>query len=140
VIVHRLVPPDAMLTGAQASDDTLVAGVTLTIAVVLPPSVAVTVTDCGVATEPAVAANVVKLAPAGTVMVGGIGNAPALSDARVTMLPPAGAGCVRVIVHVVAAPDVTLAGAQTSADTLGSGVTVTVAVALPPSVAVTVTV
>jgi hypothetical protein len=43
-------------------------------------------------------------------------------------------------VHVVAAPDSTLEGAQTSEDTRGLGVTVTVAVVLVPSVAVTVTV
>jgi hypothetical protein len=45
-----------------------------------------------------------------------------------------------VIVHVVAAPDVRLAGAHASEDTLGLGATVTVAVALlAPSVAVKVT-
>jgi hypothetical protein len=43
-------------------------------------------------------------------------------------------------VHVVAAPEVTLAGAHASDVTAGLGMTVTVAVALPLSVAVTVTV
>jgi len=42
-------------------------------------------------------------------------------------------------VHVVAAPGVTLAGAQASDVTAGLGVTVTTAVTLPLSVAVTVT-
>jgi hypothetical protein len=41
---------------------------------------------------------------------------------------------------VVAAPEVTLAGAHASDDTRMTGVTVTVAVTLTPSVAVTVTV
>jgi hypothetical protein len=45
-----------------------------------------------------------------------------------------------VTVHVVDAPDVTLVGAHASEDTEGLGVTVTVPVVLPPSVAVTVTV
>ena len=47
---------------------------------------------------------------------------------------------MRLTVHVVAPPDVMLVGLQTSDDTARLGVTVTVAVALPPSVAVTVTV
>jgi hypothetical protein len=41
---------------------------------------------------------------------------------------------------MVVAPDVTLAGAHASEDIRVVGVTVTAAVALPPSVAVTVTV
>jgi hypothetical protein len=45
-----------------------------------------------------------------------------------------------VIVHVLAAPAVTLAGAHASDDTLAVGVTLNVAVALEPSVALTVTV
>jgi hypothetical protein len=45
-----------------------------------------------------------------------------------------------VTVHVVAAPGVRLGGAHASDDTLVMGVTVTVAVMFPPSVAVTVTV
>ncbi len=44
-----------------------------------------------------------------------------------------------MIVQLVAAPDVTLAGLHVSDETAGSGVTVTVAVALAPSVAVSVT-
>jgi hypothetical protein len=43
-------------------------------------------------------------------------------------------------VHVVATPETTLAGAHAREATLGAGVTVTVAVVVPPSVAVTVTV
>jgi hypothetical protein len=44
-----------------------------------------------------------------------------------------------VTVHVVAAPDATVVGTHASADTDGFGATVTVAVALLPKVAVTVT-
>jgi hypothetical protein len=43
-------------------------------------------------------------------------------------------------VQEVTTPDITLAGAHASDATRGVGVTVTVAVALPPSVAVNVTV
>src|SRR5262249_52122891 len=63
----------------------------------------------------------------------------AVFEASVTTRPPLGAGRFNVTVHVVEAPDVTLVGLQTSDDTATLGVTVTVAVALVPSVAVRVT-
>lgn len=44
-----------------------------------------------------------------------------------------------MIVHVVTPPEITLAGAHASEETLGLGVTVTSAEALSPRVAVTVT-
>jgi hypothetical protein len=44
VTVHVVGTPGVRLVGAHASDDTLVMGVTVTVAVVLPPKVAVTVT------------------------------------------------------------------------------------------------
>ena len=43
------------LSGLQTSELTLAQGVTVTVAVVLPPSVAVSVTVCEVATVPAAA-------------------------------------------------------------------------------------
>ena len=87
--------PEATVAGLQTSEDTAgkppPPGVTVTVAVVLPPSVAVTVTVCDVATEPAAAVNVVELAVAGTVTDAGTGSAAVLFDASVTVLPPVGA-------------------------------------------------
>jgi hypothetical protein len=66
--------------------------VTVTVAVVLPPSVAVSVTVCDDDTVPAVAVNVVELAAWGTVTDAGTGSAAVLFEAKVTALPPLGAG------------------------------------------------
>ena len=140
VTVHVVEAPEVTLVGLQTSEDTEGLGVTVTVAVVLPPSVAVSVTVWDVTTAPAVAVNVVEVVAAGTVTEAGTGNAMLLFDPTVTTLPPLGAGWISAIVHVIAAPDVTLAGAHASEDTLGLGATVTVAVVLPPSVAVMVTV
>src|SRR2546427_8324501 len=96
---------------------------TVTVVVALAPrpepSLAVTVTVWVVVTAPAVAVNVVDVELAGTVTEPGTGRAVVLFDDRVTVLPLVGADCVRVTVHVVEAPDVTLAGLHASEDTLG---------------------
>jgi hypothetical protein len=143
VTVHVVAVPDVTVVGLQASDETAIgptAGATVTVAVVLPLSVAVRVTVWELATVPAVAVNIAEVAVAGTATDAGTGSAVVLFDPSVTVLPPAGAGRVRVTVHVVAPPGLRLVGLQTSDDTAGFGVTVTVAVVLPPSVAVRVTV
>jgi hypothetical protein len=142
VTVHVVVAPDGRLAGAHASDETLgLGGVTVTVAVLLAPSVAVTATVCAVATNAAVALNVAEFVAAATVTEAGMGSAVVLFEASATVLPLAGAARSRVTVHVVEAPDVTLVGLQTSEDTLGlMGATVTAAAALAPSVAVRVTV
>jgi hypothetical protein len=140
VTLHVANAPGATLTGAHASDETVGLGVTVIVTVVLPPSEAVKVTVWEVLTVPAVAVNVADVAALGTVIEAGAGSALLLSEASVTAMPPTGAGCVKVTVHVVEAPEITLVGAQESADTEGLGVTSTVAVVVPPSVAVSVTV
>lgn len=134
--VHVAAAPDERVVGWQASDDTDGAGATITVVVAPEASVAVSVTVWDVATDPAVAVNVVELAAPGTVADAGTGSTAVLSDDKVTVAPAAGAGCVKVIVHVVVAPGVRLAGTHASADTLGLGATVTVVVTLPPSDAV----
>lgn len=139
VIVQVVWIPDITLAGEQASVWTVGMGVTVTVAVVLPASVAVTVTVCNVVTGPAVAGNVVDVAFAGTVTDVCTGNAAALLDESATVLPPAGAGWFKLAVHVVDVPDTKVAGAQVSDDTLTIGVTLTVAVVLPPRAAVTTT-
>jgi hypothetical protein len=92
VTVHVVLAPDVTLEGAHARDETLGPGVTVTVAVVLPPSVAVTVTVWDVATVPAVAVNVVDVVLAGTVTEAGTSNAVVLFDEIPTVLPPARAG------------------------------------------------
>jgi hypothetical protein len=89
--VQVVVTPDVTLVGLQPSEDTPRAGVIVTVAMVLPPSVAVTVTVSEAATEPAVAVKVAVVVAAGTVSEAGTGNAVGLFDASVTVLPPAGA-------------------------------------------------
>ena len=140
VTVQVVATPEVMLVGAHASDDAPATGVTVTVAVVLPPRVAVTVTVCGVATVPADPVNVIEVAPAGTAMEAGTVSAAVLLDATATLAPPVGATWSTVTVHVVAAPDAMLVGTHASEDTAGFGVTTTVAAALPAKVAVTVTV
>jgi len=139
--VHVAEAPEATLAGLQTSDAGVgPLGATLKVAVVLPPNVAVKVTDWVDATDPAVAVNVAELALAGTVTDGGTGNATGLFDAIATVLPPVGAAGFTVTVHVVTVSTVKVAGVQASEDTPGlPGATATVAVALLPKVAVTVT-
>jgi len=93
VTVHVVdVPPAAMLAGLHTSEPTRgPLGVTVTVVVVLPPRVAVRVTVCDVATEPAVAVNVAELVVAGTTTEAGTGSAAVSVEASVTVLPPAGA-------------------------------------------------
>lgn len=139
VTVHVVAAPDVRLVGLQTTEDTLGGAATVTDVLALPPKVAVSTTIWDVATAPAVAVNAADVAPAGTVMVAGDGSTEGLFEASATVLPPAGAAWVRVTAHVVAAPERSAVGSQASEDTDGLGATVSVAVALPPSVAVRVT-
>jgi len=82
--------------------------------------------------------NVALVAPAGTVTLEGTLAAAALSLARATCAPPAGAGPLRVTVPVEdCAPPTTLVGFRVSEETVGSGggggVTVSVAVWVTPA-------
>jgi hypothetical protein len=76
--------------GVTASDVS-VAGATVTVAVVLPPSVAVRVTVWLVATDPAVAVKVAEDVVAATGTDAGTGSALGLFEDNVTVLPPVGA-------------------------------------------------
>ena len=92
VTVHVVEPPVITLAGAHASDDTTgLIGATVTVAFALPPSAAVTVTVCAVATVPAVAVNEAELAAPDTVTDGGTASAAVLFDDSATALPPVGA-------------------------------------------------
>ncbi len=117
--VHVVTAPDTRLDGAHTREDTRGLGVTVTVVLALTPSVAVAVTLWEVATDPVVTVNAADVAAAGTVTDVGTGSALALLDESATMLPPTGAACVRVTVHVVDRPDTTLAGTHASEATLG---------------------
>ena len=94
VAVNCWVPPTPIegFAGVTAKACNTRAGATVTVAVVLPPSVAVSVTVCDDDTVPAVAVNVVEVAAWGTVTDAGTGSAAVLFEAKVTVLPPLGAG------------------------------------------------
>ncbi|HEY7390862.1 MAG TPA: hypothetical protein VH640_20265 [Bryobacteraceae bacterium] len=62
------------------------------------------------------AVNVVDVAPAGTVAEPGTGNDVLLLDNNISV-PPAGAAMFNVTVQVVGAPDVKVAGLQTTLET-----------------------
>jgi hypothetical protein len=65
---------------------------------------------------PAVAVNVVEVAPAGTVTEPAWTGSSALLLAGETSVPPLGAALLSVTVHVVAAPELKLFGLQASED------------------------
>jgi N-acetylglucosamine kinase-like BadF-type ATPase len=71
-------------------DDTLRTGMTVTAAVAVPPSVALTVAVCAVATAAEIAVNAAAGEPAGIVRDAGTGSA-VLFEASATTAPPAGA-------------------------------------------------
>lgn len=91
MIVQVVTAPEITLAGAHASEATLGLGVTVTSAEVLSPRVAVMVTVCDVATEPAVTVNATDVDAGGTATEPGTDNAVVLLDESVTTLPPAGA-------------------------------------------------
>jgi hypothetical protein len=91
-------------------------------------------------TVPAVAVKFADVAPAATVTEAGTGRA-ALLEESATEAPPVNAARDRVTVQVEVPANVTELGEQDRPETAGAGgVTVTLAVALPFRVAVTVTV
>ena len=91
-------------------------------------------------TVPALALKLAVVAPAFTVTEAGTVSAALFEDSP-TEAPPVRAADVNVTVHVEVAPETTEFGAHETPEIAGGGgVTVTVVVALPFKVAVTVTV
>ena len=80
---------------------------------------------------PTVALNVVELLFAGTVTDAGTVSA-LLFEESATALPPAGAASLRVIVHVVELPELTLAGLQASDETTAGSTKLTVVLWMLP--------
>jgi hypothetical protein len=80
---------------------------------------------------PAVAGKELEMAPAATATDPGIVNSVLLSD-NITVLPADGATWFRVTVHVVAAPELTVAGLQAKLDTRVGAIRLTVVVCKEP--------
>lgn len=96
------------LLGESTSDDNA-AGVTVRVAVLLTPNVAVTVTEVEVATPLVVIVKVAVRFPPVTVTLDGVVADVLLSD-KVTTVPPEGAGPLNVTVPVDELPPTTLVG------------------------------
>ncbi len=141
VTVQMLPEPDATELGEHDRPETAgTGGVTVTVVVTLPFNVAVTVTVWLLDTVPAVVVKFAVVAPAVTATAAGTVSA-ALFEASPTDAPLVSAGELSVTVHVDVPPDTTELGEHDTPEIAGAGgVTVTVVVALPFNVAVTVTV
>jgi hypothetical protein len=85
-----------------------------------PFRVAVMTAVCAAEIVPAVAVNVAVVEPGETATEAGVVSSGVLLD-KVTLRPPVGAGALAVTVQVLLAPDVSEAGAQTSAVTVTGG-------------------
>ena len=100
--------PPVTVLGDNTSDDNP-AGVTVRVAVLLAPNVAVTVTEVEVATPLVVIVKVAVRFPPVTVTLDGVVADVLLSD-KVTTVPPEGAGPLNVTVPVDELPPTTLVG------------------------------
>src|SRR5580700_2951547 len=117
VTVQVLAAPEFTLVGVQASAETSVGAIRFKVALCEElPKVAVTVPDWLVVIAAAVALKVAEVLFAGTVTDAGTVSAALLLE-RPTALPPLGAAWLRVTVHVAVAPEFTLVGLQTKAET-----------------------
>lgn len=125
----ELFPPTTVL-GLIVSDDRT-GGLTVRVAVLATPNVAVMVTLVVFATPLLVTVKDAVVAPARTVTLAGTCAAAVLPLLSVTTDPPVGAAAFRVTVPVELLPPVTEVGLKDTADTEG-GLTVSVAVADPP--------
>ena len=125
VTVHVLTPPDWSVAGLHINPVGRTAGKSFSEKVAKDPlRPAETDAVVAVATAEVGATNVAVLLPAATVTEAGVVTEVLLSD-RATTTPPAGAGPVKVTVHVDGDPPVTDAGLQLKADTSTGDGTVT---------------
>ena len=123
--------PPITVVGFSVSEDRT-GGITVSVVVwIAPPEDAEIVTGVEAATALVLIANVVLVAPAGTVTLPGTVAAAVLSLDSVTCAPPAGAGPSSVAVPVELLPPVTVVGFTPSEETTG-GVTLSVLVRVTP--------
>jgi hypothetical protein len=139
VTVHVLAAPELTLVGVQARAETRVGATRLKVVLWEAPfRTAVIVADWVVVMLPAVALKVVEVLLAGTVTDAGTVSAALLLESP-TVLPPAGAASFKLIVHVLAAPELTLVGLHDRAVTTAGSTKLRVVVCkLPLRVAVIV--
>lgn len=131
--------PELPAARAKATGGTTTTGFTVRTAVAEPLYVAVIVVVKVEVTVRLVAVKVAVVVPAGTGTLTGTVAADLLLLDNATVAPPEGAGALKVTVPVeLVTPPVTLVGFKLSEVTEG-GVTVSVAVADPPKLAVMVT-
>jgi hypothetical protein len=132
VTVQVVEAPELTLLGLQARAVTSMGATKVKVAVwVAPFSVAVMVADWVVVNVPAVAVNVAEFALAATTTDAGTVKEALLSE-RATAAPPVGAAWLRVTVHVLAAPGLTLAGLHARAETSVGATRLSVALSEAP--------
>src|SRR5947209_18643671 len=98
-------------------------GLSVSVAVALPPSVAVIVTSVIEETAVVVPVNVAVVWPCGTVTLAGTVATPVLLLESVTTEPPDGAALEMVTVPVEAFPPTTLAGLRVTLEIVGAPAT-----------------
>ena len=126
----ELLPPTTEV-GDRVTEDKD-AAVTVSVAFVLVPRVAVTTEVVVEATPNVVTVKVADVLPADTVTLAGTLAAAVLLLVRLTETPPVGAAAFSRTVPVELLPPTTLVGFSDTEDTLIAGFTVSVAFALPP--------
>jgi len=134
----ELLPPTTEIGDRLTEDKD--AAVTVSVALVLVPRVAVTTEVVVEATPNVVTVKVPDVLPADTVTLAGTLAATVLLLVRLTETPPVGAAAFSCTVPVELFPPTTLVGFSDTEDTPIAGLTVIVAFALPPKVAVMLTV
>ena len=123
--------PPTTLVGDRVKEDK-VAGLTVRVAVLLTPNVAVmTVVDVE-PTPKVVTVKVAEVAPASTVTLAGTVAAAVLLLLSETETPPVGAAVTNRTVPVELLPPTRLVGLRDTEDTEAAGFTVSVAPAAPP--------
>jgi len=127
----ELLPPTTEV-GDRVTEDKD-AAVTVSVAFVLIPRVAVTTEVVVEATPNVVTVKVADVLPADTVTLAGTLAAAVLLLVRLTETPPTGAAPVRVTVPVEGLPPVTLVGFKETEDRVTAGVTVNAAVRVVPA-------
>jgi hypothetical protein len=126
----ELLPPTTEIGDGVTEDRD--AAVTVSVAFVLVPRVAVTMEVVVEATPNVVTVKVADVLPANTITLAGTLAAAVLLLVRLTETPPVGAAAFSRTVPVELFPPTTLVGFSDTEDTLIAGFTVRVAFALPP--------
>jgi hypothetical protein len=123
--------PPTTVAGLSASEESL-AGFTVNVAVAVVPYVPEMVTAVPLVTAPVVTAKVAVVVPAATVTLVGTCATPVLLLESVTTAPPEGATPLNVTVPVELLPPTTLVGLSVTDDSVVGGVTVKIALCVPP--------